>query len=266
MSAAPRNPPLVLTIAGSDPSGGAGLQADLKTFHRFGVFGTSVVTLITAQNTRGVTRVDLVEGDAVEAQLEAVFSDLPPVAVKTGAIGSAAVIERVAAFLDRNLHGAQLVVDPVMISKHGHHLLPADAVSALVTRLLPLASVVTPNWHEAAALSGVAVTDLRSARAAARVLLQTGVRAVLITGGAGDSPLAADLLVTAAGEVELPALRLASRSTHGTGCTFAAAVTAHLALGYALTEATRRAKAYVHHAIDTAPAIGGGLGPVNHWA
>ncbi len=261
-----RTPPIVLTIAGSDPSGGAGLQADLKTFHRFGVFGTSVVTLITAQNTRGVTRVDLLDLDVVSAQMDAVFSDVPPSAVKTGAIGSAPVIERVAAYLAQRLNGAQLVVDPVMISKHGHHLLPADAVDALVKHLLPLATVVTPNWHEAAALSGIAVTDMVSARDAARRLLKSGVRAVLITGGAGDSPLAADLLVTADHEEELPALRLATRSTHGTGCTFAAAVTAHLALGFNVGEATRRAKAFVHHAIDTAPDIGGGIGPVNHWA
>ena len=261
-----RTPPIVLTIAGSDPSGGAGLQADLKTFHRFGVFGTSVVTLITAQNTRGVTRVDLLDVDTVSAQMDAVFSDVPPAAVKTGAIGSAPVIERVAAYLAQRLNGAQLVVDPVMVSKHGHHLLPADAVDALVKHLLPLAAVVTPNWHEAAALSGIAVTDMASARAAARRLLTGGARAVLITGGAGDSPLAADLLVTADHEEELPALRLATRSTHGTGCTFAAAVTAHLALGFSVGEATRRAKAFVHHAIDTAPDIGGGIGPVNHWA
>ncbi|HEX3135415.1 MAG TPA: bifunctional hydroxymethylpyrimidine kinase/phosphomethylpyrimidine kinase [Planctomycetota bacterium] len=261
-----RNPPIVLTIAGSDPSGGAGLQADLKTFHRFGVFGTSVVTLITAQNTRGVTRVDLLDGESVSAQLQAVFSDVPPSAVKTGAIGSATVIERVASHLEHHLNGAQLVVDPVMISKHGHHLLPADAVQALVKRLLPLATVVTPNWHEAAALSGKPVTDMSSAREAARILLKSGVRAVLITGGAGDNPLAADLLMTAERVEELPALRLASRSTHGTGCTFAAAVTAHLALGFDVTESSRRAKSYVHHAIDTAPAIGSGIGPVNHWA
>ena len=261
-----RTPPIVLTIAGSDPSGGAGLQADLKTFHRFGVFGTSVVTLITAQNTRGVTRVDLLDVDTVSAQMDAVFSDVPPAAVKTGAIGSAPVIERVAAYLAQRLNGAQLVVDPVMVSKHGHHLLPADAVDALVKHLLPLAAVVTPNWHEAAALSGIAVTDMASARAAARRLLTGGARAVLITGGAGDSPLAADLLVTADHEEELPALRLATRSTHGTGCTFAAAVTAHLALGFDVAESTRRAKAFVHHAIDTAPDIGGGIGPVNHWA
>jgi hydroxymethylpyrimidine/phosphomethylpyrimidine kinase len=256
----------VLTIAGSDPSGGAGMQADLKTFHRFGVYGTSVVTLITAQNTRGVTRVDLLDVETVSAQLQAVFSDVPPAAVKTGAIGSAPVIERVSAYLEQHLNGAHLVVDPVMISKHGHHLLPADAVEALVKRLLPLATVVTPNWHEAAALSGKPVTDMASARGAASRLLHSGVRAVLITGGAGDSPLAADLLVTADQVEELPALRLASRSTHGTGCTFAAAVTAHLALGFNVGEATRHAKSFVHHAIDTAPDIGGGIGPVNHWA
>jgi hydroxymethylpyrimidine/phosphomethylpyrimidine kinase len=259
-------PPTVLTIAGSDPSGGAGMQADLKTFHRFGVYGTSVMTLITAQNTRGVTRVDLLDGAVVQAQLESVFSDVPPKAVKTGAIGSAPVISRVAEYLTGHLNGAPLVVDPVMISKHGHHLLQPDAVHALVHDLLPLAAVVTPNWHEAAALSGRPVSDLPAAADAARALLQSGVRAVLITGGAGDSPVASDLLATSKGIEDMPALRLPSRSTHGTGCSFAAAVTAHLALGCDIFDAARRAKAYVHHAIATAPQIGGGIGPVNHWA
>lgn len=258
-------PPIALTIAGSDPSGGAGLQADLKTFHRFGCYGMSVVTLVTAQNTRGVSRVDLLEPDAVLAQLDAVWSDLPPAALKTGAIGSAALIGAVAGFLAAR-RGPPLVLDPVMISKHGHRLLPDDAVRALVDGLLPLAAVVTPNWHEAAALTGLAVRDADGARAAARRLRERGAAAVLVKGGAGADGLSADLLVDATGELELPALRLATRATHGTGCTFAAALTAQLALGEGLRPAALRAKAFIHHAIATAPDLGGGLGPVNHWA
>lgn len=257
--------PIALTIAGSDPSGGAGLQADLKTFHRFGCYGTSVVTLVTAQNTRGVTRVDLLPEESVLAQLEAVWSDLPPAALKTGAIGSAGLIAAVAAFLAAR-PGPALVVDPVMISKHGHRLLPDDAVQALTGRLLPLAAVVTPNWHEAAALAGMAVSDVAGARRAAQALRARGAKAVLVKGGAGADGLSADLLLDGDGELELPALRLASRATHGTGCTFAAALTAHLALGLPLREAAVRAKAFIHHAIASAPGLGGGLGPVNHWA
>jgi hydroxymethylpyrimidine/phosphomethylpyrimidine kinase len=258
-------PPIALTIAGSDPSGGAGLQADLKTFHRFGCYGMSVVTLVTAQNTRGVSRVDLLGEETVLAQLEAVWSDLPPAALKTGAIGSAPLIAAVAGFL-ASRPGPPLVLDPVMISKHGHRLLPDDAVQAMTRLLLPRAAVVTPNWHEAAALAGAPVTDLAGARAAARELRARGAAAVLVKGGAGADGLAADLLLDADGELELPALRLATRATHGTGCTFAAALTAHLAHGLALRDAALRAKAYIHHAIASAPGLGGGLGPVDHWA
>jgi len=258
-------PPIALTIAGSDPSGGAGIQADLKTFHRFACYGTSVLTLITAQNTRGVTRVEVLAEDVVVAQLEAVWSDLPPAALKTGAIGSARLIGAVAGFL-ASRRGPPLVLDPVMISKHGHRLLPDEAVAALIERLLPLASVITPNWHEAAALTGLTVGDAGAARAAAIELRRRGAQAVLIKGGAGADGLAADLLIDADGELELPALRLATRATHGTGCTFAAALTANLALGHGLREAAVRAKAFIHHAIATAPGLGGGLGPVNHWA
>jgi hydroxymethylpyrimidine/phosphomethylpyrimidine kinase len=258
-------PPIALTIAGSDPSGGAGLQADLKTFHRFGCYGMSAVTLITAQNTQGVSRVELLDQAMVLAQLEAVWSDLPPAAVKTGAIGSVALIEAVAGFLAAR-RGCPLVVDPVMISKHGHRLLPEDAVRALTTHLLPLASVVTPNWHEAGAMTGGPVHNQADARRAAYALRATGAAAVLVKGGASNDGLSADLLVDAEGELELPALRLVSRATHGTGCTFAAALTAHLALGQPLREAAIRAKAFVHHAIATAPGLGGGVGPVNHWA
>jgi hydroxymethylpyrimidine/phosphomethylpyrimidine kinase len=257
--------PIALTIAGSDPSGGAGLQADLKTFHRFGCYGTSVVTLITAQNTRGVSRVDLLEPEVVAAQLAAVLDDVPPAAAKTGAIGSARLIAVVAEVLAARPR-FPLVVDPVMISKHGHRLIEDDAVAALVSRLLPLAAVVTPNWHEAAALSGRPVRDAATARDAALALRDRGAAAVLVKGGAGSDGLSADLLVSADGELELPALRLATRATHGTGCTFAAALAANLALGHPLAAAAQRAKAFVHHAIATAPGIGGGCGPVNHWA
>ncbi|MFM2091082.1 MAG: hypothetical protein RLZZ127_1571 [Planctomycetota bacterium] len=257
-------PPVALTIAGSDPSGGAGIQADLKTFHRFGCFGTSVLTLVTAQNTRGVDRVDLLDEGLVLAQLASVRSDLPPAAVKTGAIGSAVLIRAVAGAL-RGLD-APLVVDPVMISKHGHRLLPDDAATVLRTDLLPLATVVTPNWHEAAALTGLPVHDAASARAAGLALRQRGVRAVLVKAGAGDGGISADLLLDSEGAFELPAVRHDTSSTHGTGCTFSAALTAHLALGWPLRRAAVAAKAFIHHAIATAPGLGGGLGPVNHWA
>ncbi len=258
-------PPVALTIAGSDPSGGAGIQADLKTFHRFGCYGTSAVTLITAQNTRGVERVDLLAESLVLAQIEAVWNDLPPAAVKTGAIGSADLIRAVASALRRR-PDTPLVVDPVMVSKHGHRLLADDAATVLRVDLLPLATVVTPNWHEAAALTGMPVTDAASARAAGMALRQRGVRAVLVKAGAAVGGLAADLLLDAEGAFELPAVRMDTSSTHGTGCTFSAALTAHLALGWPLRRAAVAAKAYIHHAIATAPGLGSGLGPVNHWA
>ena len=258
---APRSPlPVALTIAGSDPSGGAGIQADLKTFHRHGVYGQSVVSLVTAQNTTGVTAVHLLPVALVLAQLEAVLSDIAPAAIKTGALGAPDLIGAVATRLADST--VPLVVDPVLISKHGHPLAGPEAVPALQP-LLRLATVVTPNWHELAALSGCAVSDGASAAAAARVLLQQGVRAVLVK-GAGDT--ADDLLVTVDGETLLPGLRIQTRSLHGTGCTYAAALTAQLALGVPVNEAAVRAKAFIAHAIVTAPGLGRGFGPVNHWA
>ena len=249
-----------LTIAGSDSSGGAGIQADLKTFHRLGVYGQSAVTLITAQNTRGVTAVHLLPVELVLGQIEAVLSDIGARAVKTGALGSPALIEAVA---DR-LRGLRtpLVVDPVLISKHGHALAGPEAVAALQA-LLPLATVVMPNWHEAAALSGRPIADMAQARDAARALVDGGVRAVLMKGG-GES--ADDLLVTPQGEVVLPGLRVPTRNVHGTGCTYSAALTANLAKGLPLAEAALHAKAFIAHAIVTAPGLGEGYGPVNHWA
>ena len=249
-----------LTIAGSDPSGGAGIQADLKTFHRLGVYGQSVVTLITAQNTRGVSAVHLLPRELVLQQLDAVLSDIGAQAVKTGALGSPELIEAVAARLQDT--GIPLVVDPVLISKHGHRLAGPEAISAL-RLLLPLAAVVMPNWYEAAALSGRTVDSPATAHDAAQVLIDQGAQAVLMKGG-GDS--ADDLLVTPDGETVLPGLRIATRNLHGTGCTYAAAVTAHLARGLPLATAALQAKAFIAHAIVTAPGLGGGYGPVNHWA
>jgi hydroxymethylpyrimidine/phosphomethylpyrimidine kinase len=253
-------PPSALSIAGSDPSGGAGIQADLKTFHRHGVYGQSVVSLITAQNTTGVTAVHLLPVELVLAQLDAVLNDIAPAAIKTGALGAPELITAVAG----RLASVQVpvVVDPVLISKHGHPLASPEAVPALQP-LLRLATVITPNWHELAALSGITVTDGASAAVAARTLLARGVRAVLVK-GAGDT--ADDLLVTVTGETVLPGLRIQTRSLHGTGCTYAAALTAQLALGLHLEEAAVRAKAFIAHAIVTAPGLGHGFGPVNHWA
>ncbi len=252
--------PIALTIAGSDPSGGAGIQADLKTFHRLGVYGQSAVTLITAQNTRGVTAVELLSTDLVLAQIDACLDDIGAGAIKTGALGSVALIEAVAARL-AHCPAIPLVLDPVLISKHGHPLAAPEAAQALVRHLLPRATVITPNRHEAAALAGRPVEGSDAARA----LLDLGAKAVLLK-GIGDG--ADDLLVTADAEVRLPGLPIATRSLHGTGCTYAAAVTAHLARGLSLTDAARHAKAFIAHAIVTAPTLGDpkGSGPVNHWA
>ena len=249
-----------LTIAGSDPSGGAGIQADLKTFLRFGVYGQSVVTLITAQNTRGVTAVELLPRELVLAQLDACLDDIGAHAIKTGALGSVTLIVAVAARLHRT-PDIPLVLDPVLISKHGHPLAAPEAAHALVKHLLPRATVITPNRHEAAALAGRPVEGADAARA----LLDLGARAVLLK-GIGDG--ADDLLVTAVEEILLPGIRHRTRNLHGTGCTYAAAVTAHLALGHPLSEAARHAKAYIAHAILTAPPLGdpAGCGPVNHTA
>lgn len=256
--------PTALTLAGSDPSGGAGLQADLKTFHQHGVYGMAVVTLVTVQNTRRVSRVDVLSPELVAEQLAAVRDDLPPAAVKTGALGSAAVIEAVA----RGLSGlaAPLVVDPVMISKHGHPLLAADARRALVERLLPLATLLTPNAHEAAALTGLPVESVAQAEAAAQALAALGPRAVLVKGGHLSAPEAVDVLWADGRAVHLASPRVETPHTHGTGCTLSAAIAARLARGEALEGAVRGAKAWLTRALATAPGLGAGLGPVNHLA
>jgi len=217
-----------LTIAGSDPSGGAGIQADLKTFHQFGVYGMSVITLLTVQNTERVTSVDPLDPSYVVKQLDAVTQDIPPNAVKTGALGTAGIIEAVSDWAKRAT--APLVVDPVMISKHGAALIADDARQALRRLLLPQAFLVTPNLHEAAALAAMEVADERSMEEAARRIAALGCQAVLVKGGhlSGD---AADILFHQGRVERFTARRISSRHTHGTGCTYSAAITAGLEKG-----------------------------------
>jgi hydroxymethylpyrimidine/phosphomethylpyrimidine kinase len=247
-----------LSIAGSDPSGGAGIQADLKTFHQFGVYGEAVPTLITVQNSVRVSRVEVLAADLVREQLEAVLEDMPPHAAKTGALGSAEIVRVVARAAAR--WSIPLVVDPVMLSTNGRALLPESAVETLRTELLPHATLLTPNIPEAEALTGIA--DLR--RAACR-LHEMGARAVLIKGGHGEGD-AIDVLFDGAAWHEFRAPRLDTPHTHGTGCTLSAAITALLASGEPLLEAVAGAKRYVHEAIRTAPRLGRGAGPLNHFA
>jgi hydroxymethylpyrimidine/phosphomethylpyrimidine kinase len=259
---------VALTIAGSDPSGGAGIQADLKTFSRFEVFGASALTLVTAQNTVGVSAVHLLPTDLVAAQLEAVLQDLPVHAVKTGALGSAAMVAAVAQTLALSLPASTpLVIDPVMISKHGHSLIDDDAVDALRALLLPRATLLTPNIHEAARLLGRPILTLADLPQAARDLCALGPRAVVIKGGALGGDASIDHIYDASTDLDLAlrAPRVQTRSTHGTGCTFSAAITARLALGDTLPDALTTAKAFLTRALIGAPGLGHGVGPLNHF-
>jgi len=252
-----------LTIAGSDSGGGAGIQADLKTFAAHGVFGMSVLTAVTAQNTRTVTATFRLPPDLVTAQLDAVVDDLPVHAVKIGMLADAAIADAVAAALSRHRLGL-VVLDPVMIAKGGASLLSDAAVDVLRTRLLPMASLVTPNMPEAAALTGRRVTSVVEQREAARTLLDMGAPAVLVKGGHLDGP-AIDILALPGSLFELRSERLATRHTHGTGCTLSAAIAARLALGHELHDAVELAKAYVTRAIEQAPGLGQGHGPLQHF-
>jgi hydroxymethylpyrimidine/phosphomethylpyrimidine kinase len=253
---------IALTIAGSDPSGGAGLQADLKTFHTFRVYGTSVVTLLTVQNTVSVREVHVMERALVRAQIDSLLADVPPRAAKTGALGNEGVIEAVA----ETAWPCPLVVDPVMISKHGAPLLHESASRALVKRLLPKAFLLTPNVPEAEALTGRTIRTLEDAVEAAHAVAALGPHAVLLKGGHLGSDRADDVLLID-GQVEvLRAARIETRAGHGTGCSLAAAITAGLAQGRTLDDAVRRAKAWLTEALRSAPAIGQGIGPVNHFA
>jgi hydroxymethylpyrimidine/phosphomethylpyrimidine kinase len=257
---------IALTIAGSDSGGGAGIQADLKTFQRFGVFGTSAITAITAQNTRGVSRWEAVSADLVRAQIDSVAEDLPPAAFKSGMLANAAVAAEVAsAIRDHSLRN--YVLDPVMVATSGDILFEGDTIEVIRRELVPQAFLVTPNLHEAQILIGEKIEDEDAmARAAETIVSEMGAKAVLIKGGhlaSGDRVV--DILYD--GNVRaFRGQRLETKNTHGTGCTLSAAITAQLAKGESLHAAVRRGIDYVHNAIASAPGLGSGHGPLNHLA
>jgi len=253
-----------LTIAGSDSSGGAGIQADLKTFAAFGLYGATAITAVTAQNTQGVEAVLPLSADFVTAQIEAVASDIAIHATKIGMLATAAIVEAVAAAID-DLELPLVVVDPVMVSTDGQRLLDADGEQALRLELLRRARVVTPNVPEAEALSGVRITSLQDAREAARRIHGMGPRAVVVTGGHAPGPNVVDLLFDGHAFHEFTVPRVAAPSTHGTGCTYAAAVAAALALGIALTDAARDAQQFVAGAIRERITVGRGRPQLNHF-
>ena len=254
----------VLTIAGSDSGGGAGIQADIKAMSANGTYAMSVITSITAQNTRGVTAIHDLPAAIVEAQLDAIFDDFDVAAVKTGMLSSAAITSLVSRAL-RHRRVPHLVVDPVMVSKSGQDLLQADAMDAVKQELIPLASVITPNIHEAERLTGLTVRSLADARQAAKALHQMGCQHVLLKGGHLLDRPATDLLYDGRFFTLYPGEWIDTPHTHGTGCTFAAALAAHLAVGTPLPDAIATAKQYVTSAIRHGLAIGRGQGPTNHF-
>lgn len=255
--------PVALTIAGSDPIGGAGIQADLKTFHQFGVYGEAVVTLLTVQNSMRVARVECVPAELVLAQLAAVLEDIPPQAAKTGALGNRETVEAIASAA-RDFR-FPLVVDPVMISKHGQRLISPDAIQALRERLLPRAALICPNIPEAEELTGISVHTKDDMRVAAKRLCEMGAKAALVKGGHLEDS-AVDVLYDGTDWREYVAPRVDTPHTHGTGCTFSAGITAELARGATLDAAVMRAKNYITQAIRSNPGLGHGAGPLNHHA
>jgi hydroxymethylpyrimidine/phosphomethylpyrimidine kinase len=259
--------PIALTVAGSDSSGGAGIQADLKTFAAFGVYGASVITALTAQNTSGVSGIHQVPADFVTAQLDAVFGDLKVQAVKVGMVAQLATIDALAAGLKR-WSPQHLVLDPVMVATSGDRLLPADAVQALRTKLIPLASLITPNLPEAAALVEEPLATSEAAiEKQGRRLLAMGCPAVLIKGGHGEGAESTDYLVRDGGTIAFSAPRIATKNTHGTGCSLSSAIAAGLARGDDLESAVRTAKTWVSAAIAAADRldVGHGYGPIHHF-
>ena len=255
--------PKAMTIAGSDSGGGAGVQADLKTFAALGVYGASTLTAITAQNTVAVTSVHEIPTDVITAQIDAVLTDIGADAVKTGMLSSSDIIECVCEALE--VHGVQrLVVDPVMIAKSGDALLREDAIGSLRTRLLPLAMVVTPNIPEAEALTETTIVSDADVRRAAEAIVGMGARSVVVKGGHREGP-ATDLFYDGKECKEFTAPRFDTVNTHGTGCTFASAVAAGLARGMVVTDAVALAKDYVTEGIRHSFSIGQGHGPLNHF-
>lgn len=253
-----------LTIAGSDSSGGAGIQADLKTFAAHGVFGMSAITAITAQNTTGVLRADVLAVDLVIAQIDAVAVDIRPDATKIGMVANARIIEAIASAIRR--HQLQrVVVDPVMVSKGGARLMDENAIHEFRSRLMPLATVVTPNIPEAEALTGLTIASAGDLRRVAIRLVEMGASAALVKGGHFPDGPAVDVLWDGADSLILETPRVRTTQTHGTGCTLSSAIAARLALGDDLPSACRAAKQYVARAIEQAPGLGHGHGPLQHF-
>jgi hydroxymethylpyrimidine/phosphomethylpyrimidine kinase len=256
---------VALSIAGSDPSGGAGIQADLKTFHSFGVYGMAAITALTAQNTVSVSGVSLVPATFLRQQLQALASDLPPDAIKTGMLADVDLATTTADCI-RAFGWTPLVVDPVMIATSGDRLLSIDAERVIRDQLLPLATLVTPNLDEAALLTGLEVRDEAQMQRAGLLLLDSGAAAVLLKGGHLPDDTIVDLLITPDGVRRFTHPRIQTTSTHGTGCTLSAAITAELACGRPLEQAVESGLEYVVRAIASAPGLGAGHGPLNHFA
>ena len=260
----PHQEPVALSVAGSDSGAGAGIQADLKTFSAFGVFGLTVLTVVTAQSTSSVDRVEVLPADLVADQLKTVAGDFRITAMKSGALGSPAIIETLVKFLQKHPQ-LPYVLDPVMISKHGYRLISGEALTLLRDELLPRTLVATPNLHEAAELAGMhTISNLDQMYSAAQAILALGCRNVIVKGGHRDGdPI--DLLLGEAGELELSQKRIDSDHTHGTGCTFSAAITACLVRGESLHDAFIHSKEYITGAIANAGIFGAGINPVNHF-
>lgn len=258
-----RKTPPCLTIAGSDPSGGAGIQADLKTFHQHQAYGMAVITLLTVQNTKTVEEVKVMTPELVHAQLQAVLKDIPPRAAKTGALGNSEVIDAVA--LGCRSLDFPLVLDPVMVSKHGLALIDPEAEETLRKLLIPRAHLITPNIPEAERISERSIRNLSEMEKAANSIAKLGVKHVLIKGGHLENE-ASDVLWSEGQVARFPAARIDTQNTHGTGCVFSAAITAHLSYGRGIFDAVTRAKAFITEAIETNPRLGEGYGPVNMFA
>jgi hydroxymethylpyrimidine/phosphomethylpyrimidine kinase len=263
----PMTTPVALTIAGSDSSGGAGIQADLKTFAALGVYGASAITALTAQNTEGVTGIHLVPAGFLRAQIDAVFGDLEVGAVKIGMVAQLASIDAIVEALKR-WSPKHVVLDPVMVATSGDRLLAADAVDTLRTKLIPLATIITPNLPEAAALLDEPVAaDAAAIGRQGEMLLALGCPAVLIKGGHGEGSESVDYMIRSSGTLALPAPRIATQNTHGTGCSLSSAIAAELAKGAELEAAIRNAKSFVSAAIASAErfTVGHGHGPIHHF-
>jgi hydroxymethylpyrimidine kinase/phosphomethylpyrimidine kinase len=256
--------PVVMTIAGMDPSGGAGILADIKTIGAFGCYGVAAVTSLTLQNTQGVFAAYHQDHRIVRGQIDPLFDDFEIAAIKTGMLPTAEIIEEVAEIISaRQARG--IVVDPVVRSTSGHDLIDENALAALIRSLFALATVVTPNALEAERITGIPVRDSHSKQKAAEAIFALGPRAVLVKGGDLDDDAASDLLLDAEGFTTYSTKRLPSRNTHGTGCTLAAALACLLARGFSLRESVPVAKRYINEAINNAPGLGGGHGPLNHF-